>query len=203
MPTSTERLKHGHFVEDEFEKFMNRFPNWKLIEKGQRRLSEEDQMKAREVFVPFESKLGDELKSMLPASWLEIYQQRLSKEGIPNGERFVSDFSCHCDGWPVFDAEIKSEMMGYPNITFELSGYLWSKYEQAKHDTNKVFIFAVGQKSFEWFYLFLDQIPEMTTRVMAGKDCAGSGRPFGLIPKSLLTQKFEHLLWYYETLFAK
>ena len=203
MPTSAERLKHGHFVEDQFEEFMRKFPNWKLIEDGQRRLPEHQQMEARQIFVPFDSKFGEELKSMLPSSWVDVYEQRLAKEGIPNGERFVSDFSCHLSGWPIFDAEIKSEMTGHPNITFELSGYLWSKYEQLKHGSNKVFIFAVGEQNFDWFYLFLDQIPQLTSRVLPGRDCAGSGRPFGLIPKSALTQKFEHLLWYYETLLAK
>ena len=197
--TSTERLKHGHYVEDQFQNFMSKYSNWNLIERGQRRLPDADQHAARQIFVSFDTPQGKQLLNLLPDTWRPIYYCRLKSEGIPNQARYEPDFTCSCLNGSAFDVEIKSEMKGYDNITYELSGYIWSQHEYLQTGKQKVFVFAIGDQIFDWYYLFLDQVVEHTARILGGNNCAGSGRPFGLIPKSFLTQRFEQLLWYYET----
>ncbi len=200
--SSTERLRHGHHVEDQFEQFMSNWHGWQLIERGQRRLPDFEQLAARQIFVPFDTIEGKELLNLLPDIWRPTYYCRLKTEGIPNRARYEPDFTCVHRGSVAFDAEIKSEMKGYENIAYELSGYIWAQHEYLKTGKEKIFIFAIGEQVFDWYYLFLSQIVDKTIRVLGGNDCVGSGRPFGLIPKASLTQPLEELLWYFETFAA-
>lgn len=198
--SSSDRLKHGHFIEDQFQKVIHNQKGWTVKEKGQRRLSDAEQLRDRQTFIDINSEFGKSLIQQLPPTWQHPYVKRLELEGIPCANRFVPDFECHYKEQFCFDAEIKSEMTNRPNITFELSGYLWAKKQQQLTKTEKVFIFAVQNQSIEWFYLMLNQLPEKTTKIFSGENCGGSGRPFGIIPKASLNQKLEHLFWYFETL---
>jgi len=197
---STTRLRHGHAIEDAFRTFMKERPDWEIQDMGQRHLPIEQQMRDRQIFIPFETEKGQEFLNCLPAEWRDVYRARLKDKGIPSAKRYVPDFLCKYKNVDVIDVDVKSEIGNYPNITFELSGYGWSVLYKFHNLTDKVFVFPLGKNCADWYYLFLEQIPSHTVRIIGGENCGGSGTPFGLIPKASLTQKFTDLLSYHETM---
>jgi len=199
------RLDYGTEREKLFRDYINKRPGWECHEAGKGLLSEYERNELNSEFWPFGEPYVAHLLSRFPPKWKEVYLESLKAKGtpgIPLKERFEADVKCFYQGKIAFDAEIKSDMTTWPNITFCLSGFMWALESQSEGETEKIYIWDVGDNVSKWRYLFLDQIIDHTLDARTGIGLKGSQTPHGRVPKAKLeasTQYLSNLLSYFET----
>lgn len=201
----SERHLHGLQREQMFRDYINSRKGWSCHETGQNVLTEFQRQELQNDFLAFDSKLSVALLNHLPSDVRTMYVQRLkdtSRPGIPCEGRFEPDAQCIYNNSPAFQAEIKTDMGDYPNITYCLAGFIWSCEADTKPGTHKIFIFDVDEDVAKWRYLFMDQIVSFTTSFQSGEGMRGSCTPHGRVSKAKLkssTQHLSNLLSYFET----
>ena len=199
------RLNYGTEREKLFRDYIDKRLDWQCKEAGKGLLSPEQRDQLNTEFLAFDSNLSTHLLSKFPAKWRETYLESLRLKGtagLPIKERFEADAKCFYQNKIAFDAEIKSDMTTWPNITFCLSGFMWALESQSQGETEKIYIWDVGDDVSQWRYLFLDQIIDYTLDVRTGIGLKGSQTPHGRVPKAKLeasTQYLCDLLSYFET----
>ena len=199
------RLNYGTEREKLFRDYIDNRFGWQCKEAGKGLLTKEQRDQLNSEFLSFDSNLSAYLLSRFPVKWRQTYLESLRQKGtpgIPIKERFDADAKCFYKGQIAFDAEIKSDMTTWPNITFCLSGFMWALESQSKGETEKIYIWDVGDDVSQWRYLFLDQIIDYTLDVRTGIGLKGSQTPHGRVPKAKLeasTQYLCNLLSYFET----
>jgi len=200
-----QRWTHGIKREQLFREYVNQRKDWNSEVSGKILLSQQEQDELNSQFISFDSKLSAHLLGRLPKSWQDIYLESLharGTKGIPIKERFEADAKCFYKNDLIFDAEIKSDMTNWPNITYCLSGYIWALESRSENEIEKIYIWDIGDDVSKWRYLFLDQIVNFTLDVRTGIGLKGSQTPHGRVPKAKLeasNQYLGDLLSYFET----
>jgi len=201
----TKRLTHGTEREELFRDYINSRTGWNCYEDGKGLMTDEERNDLNLQFVPFETQKSNELLSLLPDHFRKPYLEGLTNKGypgIPAEKRFAADTLCFYNDKCVFQGEIKSDMGGWANITYCLSGFLWSLPTSKQKKLDKIYIWDISDDVSEWRYLFVNQIVEYTLDARSGKGLKGSQTPHGRVPKSRLhasRQYLKDLLSYYET----
>lgn len=191
---STRRLDYGHQVEAQFRDWLDNQIGWSACEFGQDLLPEALSNDMRLIQLPLSDPIAQELIQLLPENWRHIYKRGVGQT-MKSLCRWDADVLCKHYKRPVFFAEVKSSMTRTPNVSIEISCYLAAVVNRLRLGLPQYFVFSPQEPDGDWTYLTVEQIVEHACRVLDGNSTNGSGTPFLLIPKTVLTQKVSTLLF--------
>jgi hypothetical protein len=180
--TFTSRATAGTKAEQEFARWVHLQPGWHLEQYGQGLANQATKLMMRQAGFNGDTALLEQLLAGMHPEVRRVYMDRI--ETIPCLTRWMPDYVMAFRNELVCAPDVKTSLTPSPNWAVDVSSVLGAKLH-SRTGVQCVYAFPPNDRVPYWSCATPGMIDSFAYRVMDGRNAAGSGTPFYLIPKSV------------------